>query len=96
MDGVSWYLIEEGWEVVDTAGRLAGEVHGVVGDLDADIFDGLVVMTPGGIESYVPADRVGSIQDGRVSVRIDAGALPDEGRGPPRGGELRRDRSEEL
>lgn len=96
MDEVSWYLIEGGWEVVDTAGRLAGEVQGVVGDLDADIFDGLVVMTPGGIESYVPADRVGSIQEGRVSVRIDAGALPDEDERPPAGREFRRDRTEEL
>ena len=96
MAEVSWYLIEEGWEVVDTAGRLAGEVHGVVGDQDADIFDGLMVMTPGGIESYVPADRVGSIEDGRISVRIDAGALPDEGASPPGGREMRRDRSDEL
>jgi hypothetical protein len=96
MAEVSWYMIEEGWEVVDTAGRLAGEVHGVVGDQDADIFDGLMVMTPGGIQSYVPAERVGSIEDGRISVRIDAGALPDEDESPPGGRELRRDRSEEL
>ena len=93
-DRVSWFLIEEGWEVVDTSGRLAGEVHEVVGDRDADIFDGLRVMTPGGIESYVPAERVGRIEDGRVAVRIDAGALPDEQAAPPRGREVRRDRSE--
>lgn len=93
---VSWYLIEEGWEVVDTTGRVAGEVHQVVGDRDADIFDGLRVMTPGGIESFVPADRVGDIEDGRVSVRVDAGALPDEPASPPEGGEVRRDRPRGL
>lgn len=90
---VSWLLIEDGWEVVDAAGRLAGEVHEVVGDRDADIFDGLRVMTPGGIPSYVAADRVGDIRDGRVAVRIDAGALPDEDAAPPGGAEVSRDRS---
>lgn len=93
---VSWFLIEEGWEVVDTSGRVAGEVHEVVGDRDADIFDGLRVMTPGGIESYVPADRVGEIEDGRVAVSVDAGALPDEGADPPGGQEVRRDRAAGL
>lgn len=93
---LSWFVIEEGWEVVDASGRLAGEVHEVVGDRDADIFDGLRVMTPGGIESYVPADRVGDIEDGRVAVAIDAGALPDEGPDPPAGREVRRDRSQGL
>ncbi|MEX2195047.1 MAG: PRC-barrel domain-containing protein [Thermoleophilaceae bacterium] len=93
---VSWLMIEEGWEVVDTSGRVAGEVHELVGDRDADIFDGLRVMTPGGIESYVPAARVGDIQDGRVAVSIDAGALPDEDAEPPGGREVRRDRSQGL
>lgn len=90
---LSWYLIEEGWEVVDTSGRLAGEVHAVIGDEDADIFDGLRVMTPAGIASYVQADRVGAIEDGRVTVAIDAGALLDEEADPPAGYEARRDRS---
>lgn len=93
---LSWLLIEESWEVVDTSGRVAGEVHEVVGDRDADIFDGLRVMTPGGIDSYVPAERVGEIQEGRVTVRVDAGALPDEDTAPPGGREVRRDRSQGL
>jgi hypothetical protein len=92
---VSWLLVEDGWEVVDASGRVAGEVSEVVGDPDADIFDGLKVLTPAGIETYVPADRVGEIEDGRFAVRIDAGALADEGAEPPGGAELRRDRSAE-
>lgn len=96
MTPISWFLVEEGWEVVDTAGRIAGEVHEVVGDRDKDIFDGLRVMTPGGIETYVPAEHVGAIEDGRVAVNIDAGALPDEEAAPPGGVEVRRDRSEGL
>lgn len=93
---VSWLLVEDGWEVVDASGRVAGEVSEVVGDPDADIFDGLKVMTPAGIETYVPADRIGVIEEGRVAVRIDAGALPSEAVEPPGGIELRRDRSAGL
>ena len=93
---LSWYLIEEGWEVVDPSGRLAGEVHEVVGDEDADIFDGLRVMTPAGVAAFVAADRVGEIEEGRVSVGIDAGALLDEDADPPAGSEVRRDRSEGI
>jgi hypothetical protein len=93
---VSWYVIEEGWEVVDPAGRLAGEVHEVIGDEDADIFDGLRVMTPAGLAAYVPADRVAGIEEGRVTVGIDAGALLEEDADPPAGSEVRRDRAEGL
>lgn len=93
---LSWYAIEEGWEVSDPSGRLAGEVHAVLGDEDADIFDGLRVMTPAGVAAYVPADRVGEIEEGRVSVGIDAGALLDEEADPPAGSETRRDRSEGI
>jgi hypothetical protein len=93
---LSWYVIEEGWEVVDPSGRLAGEVHAVIGDEDADIFDGLRVMTPAGVAAYVPASRVGEIEEGRVSIGIDAGALLEEEAEPPTGAELRRDRSEGL
>ena len=75
---LSWYVIEEGWEVVDPSGRLAGEVHAVIGDEDADIFDGLRVMTPAGVAAYVPGDRVGEIEEGRISIAIDAGALLED------------------
>jgi hypothetical protein len=90
---LSWYVIEEGWEVLDPSGRLAGEVHAVVGDEDADIFDGLRVMTPAGVAAYVPAERVSEIEEGRVTVGIDAGALLEEEADPPAGREVRRDRS---
>lgn len=72
---LSWLAIEDGWEVIDRSGRLVGEVHEVVGDADHDIFRGLRVMTPAGIESYVPAADVGEIADGRVAVTVDAGAM---------------------
>jgi len=40
----SWYAITSGWEVVDRSGARVGEVIGVVGDEDADIFEGQVAL----------------------------------------------------
>ena len=85
----SWYTVEAGWEVVGPDGEPLGSVAAVVGDQDADIFDGLRVEGDGE-ELYVPADRVGEIVEGRVTV------LPGPDADPPGGEELRRDRDAEL
>lgn len=72
-DPVSWYLIEQGWEVVDSNGKTIGKVEETVGDSTLDIFDGLTVGT--GLLSkprYVPAELVGEIVDGRVALTIDS------------------------
>ena len=68
-DPVSWFLIEPGWEVVGADGEDAGKVQEVVGDPEADIFDGLQV-TAGmlGGTRYVPAEEVGEITEGRVQL----------------------------
>jgi hypothetical protein len=62
-DPVSWLLIEHGWDVVDASGERVGKVDEVLGDERADIFDGLRVSG-----EYVPAERVASIVDGRVTL----------------------------
>jgi hypothetical protein len=67
--------IEPGWEVEDTSATVVGEVTAVVGDPDADIFDGLQLETEGGDEVYVPGDRVGAIVDGRVSLDVPVDQL---------------------
>ena len=71
-DPVSWYLIEQGWEVVGSDGEAIGKVEETVGDSTHDIFDGLTVGT--GLLSrprYVPAELVGEIVEGRVALTID-------------------------
>lgn len=68
-DPVSWLLIEPGWEVVGADGASVGKVHEVLGDPEADIFDGLQVSA--GVLSetrYVPAEEVGEITEGRVQL----------------------------
>jgi hypothetical protein len=60
-DPVSWLLIEHGWEVVDASGKRVGKVDEVLGDTEADIWDGLTVS-----REYVPAEDVAEIVDGRI------------------------------
>ena len=93
---VSWFLIEDGWSVVGASGTEIGEVSAVIGDQDMDIFDGLRVSA-GGDTRYVPADLVGPIEEGRVTVRaefddLDQTPADDE----PGGVEVTRDRDAEL
>jgi hypothetical protein len=62
-DPVSWLLIEPGWEVVDANGEQVGKVDEVLGETEADIWDGLTVDG-----EYVPAEQVGSIVEGRITL----------------------------
>jgi len=62
-DPVSWLMIEKGWQVVDAAGDRVGKVDEVLGDAEADIWDGLTVSG-----EYVAAERVSSIVDGRITL----------------------------
>jgi hypothetical protein len=85
-DPVSWYLIEQGWEVVGSDGEKLGKVEETVGDSTLDIFDGITVST--GLLSkprYVPAELVGEIVEGRVTLTIDKDRFEalDEYREPP-------------
>lgn len=64
-------LIEQGWAVVDSDGHDLGRVDEVLGDESADIFNGLEVLTGTlGKPTYVPAERVGEIVEGRVQLRL--------------------------
>jgi hypothetical protein len=63
-DPVSWLMIEHGWEVVDANGKRVGKVDEVLGDTEADIWDGLTVSG-----EYVPAEDVAEIVDGRITLK---------------------------
>jgi 3-isopropylmalate dehydratase small subunit len=79
-DPVSWFLIERGWKVVDRDGNDAGRVEEVVGDSNADIFNGLSISTGLlGAPRYVPSERVAAITEGQVQLDLDAEAVHDLG-----------------
>jgi len=62
-DPVSWLMIEPGWEVVDRQGKRVGTVNEVLGEREADIWDGLTVSG-----NYVAAEDVAEIVEGRITL----------------------------
>jgi len=72
-------LIEQGWSVVDADGRSVGRVDEVLGDEQADIFSGLQILAgPLAKPTYVPAERVGEIVEGRVQLQVTSDELDAE------------------
>jgi hypothetical protein len=75
-DPVAWLVVDHGWEVVSSDGEKVGTVDEVLGDENADIFDGLAVGS--GLlkkPKYVPAERVGEIVEGRVTLDLTKAAF---------------------
>lgn len=69
-DPVAWTMIEQGWKVYDGSGKEQGRVAEVLGDAEADIFDGLNV-TRGLLSTteYVPSEHVAGILEGEIHLR---------------------------
>jgi hypothetical protein len=72
-DPVSWLQIEQGWNVVSSNGLGVGTVAQVEGDKQEDLFDGLAVASgePSSLR-YLPAEQVGLIYPGRVTLKISS------------------------
>jgi uncharacterized protein YrrD len=75
-DPVAWSMIEHGWKVVGRDGEELGSVHEVIGDSNADIFNGLT-MQSGLLKKtrYVPAERVAEIVEGQITLDLDEAEL---------------------
>ena len=70
-DPVSWLQIEQGWNVVASDDLAVGTVAQVEGDKHSDIFDGLAVESgKPSVIRYVPAEQVGMIYPGKVTLKI--------------------------
>ena len=70
-DPVSWLMIEAGWKVLAADGGEVGQVDEVVGDSNADIFDGLAIATSRfGKPRYVPSEQVDEITEGTVRLSL--------------------------
>jgi hypothetical protein len=93
-DPVAWKVVEKGWAAVASDGSEVGEVDQVLGEPDADIFNGLASGAGTVLDRpvYVPSEQVGAIEEGTVHLTIDAeeyGRLapyeppPPGGRFPP-------------
>lgn len=74
-DPVSWLQIEQGWSVVASDDLVVGTVAQVEGDKQDDIFDGLAVASgKPSLIRYVPAEQVGMIYPGKVTLKIGSAA----------------------
>ncbi|HWE82384.1 MAG TPA: hypothetical protein VG265_12090 [Gaiellaceae bacterium] len=87
-DPVSWLEIEPGWTVAASDGVEIGSVSELTGDREQDIFDGLAVRVgqagvgktgvgktgfgKTGPTRYVPAEQIGEIRPGRVTLKLTA------------------------
>jgi hypothetical protein len=70
-DPVSWFMIEPGWRVEAANGEQVGRVLEVMGDTNADIFDGLsIAFSMFDRPRYVPAEHVAEIVEGRVRLTL--------------------------
>jgi len=88
-DPVAWTMVEPGWAVVASDGNEVGKVNQLLGDPEADIFDGLAVAAGNVLDRpiYVPSEQVGAIEEGTVHLTIDADAYSRLGpyQEPPQG-----------
>jgi hypothetical protein len=75
-DPVAWTVVERGWAVVASDGSDVGKVDQVLGDPEADIFDGIAAGAGTVLDRpvYVPSEQVGTIEEGTVYLTIDADA----------------------
>jgi hypothetical protein len=75
---VAWIIVEPGWRVLDSKGEEVGRIDSVVGDKEADIFNGLAVSA-GGLSRarHVPAEHVRTIEEGWVGLDLTVDELRD-------------------
>jgi hypothetical protein len=73
-DPVAWTVVERGWAVAASDGNEVGKVDQVLGDPEADIFDGLAVGAGAVLDRprYVPSEKVGAIEEGTVHLTVSA------------------------
>jgi hypothetical protein len=75
----SYMALKSGVPVYSSDGEKLGKVVRVLGDLDADVFDGIVFDTtagPGG-HRFVDGPEVGEIYEGGLVLKLDAVAAAE-------------------
>ena len=68
-DPVAWLLIEPGWTAYAASGQKYGKVKEVLGDLQSDIFHGVLVDRGLlGDDEEIVADRISEIHNGHLHL----------------------------
>jgi hypothetical protein len=82
---VSYLTLRNGTPVETRDGARIGVVAHVLADVDADVFDGLVIDQGSGRHRFADADLVGAMDDRAVRLNLDADAaarLPEPTENP--------------
>jgi hypothetical protein len=100
---VSWLVLAAGTAVFSADGRDVGSVRHVLGDVDEDLFEGLLIDLAAHGHRYVDAEEISGLHERGVVLRREAAgceALPEprpapgvlraSGDAPPPGGLERR------
>jgi hypothetical protein len=83
-DPTSYLVVPDGTAVLSSDGREIGTVEHVLADVDADVFDGVIVDMPGG-HRFADADQVEAIYERGVVLRLTEGEarrLPEPAANP--------------
>jgi hypothetical protein len=74
---VSWKVVEPGWALVARGGERVGSVVELAGDVEADIFHGLVVeLDEHEGRRLVEPERVAEIVEGEVRLTLSTAQVP--------------------
>lgn len=78
---IAYLALERGTPVYDVAGKRVGEVEEVLGDLQADIFEGIRVEAGllHGRHLVAGADQIASIHERGVALAVNRGELTEAG-----------------
>jgi hypothetical protein len=82
---VAYVALPTGVPVFSSDGKKMGKVEHVLGDPEIDIFDGIVVDTPGPGHRFVDAPQVRELHERGVVLAIDSAAardLPEPSKNP--------------
>jgi hypothetical protein len=81
---VAYMALREGTAVYSRDGQEVGTVAHVLADVEADVFDGLVLETSGG-HRFADAPEVGELHERGVLLKLsaeEAAQLPEPGKNP--------------
>lgn len=81
---IAWTALREGTRVLDATGEDVGAVEHVLADVEADVWEGLVVDTrlgPGGLK-YADHTQVASLHEGAVVLSVAADRLAEPSENP--------------
>src|SRR4051812_48915862 len=85
---IAYIALEEGTPVYDTTGDQVGVVEHVLGDMTADVFDGLIVHTKPlpGKHLFADVDQIAELRERGVVLSVGRDELHEPRGKPDRGG----------